>query len=214
MITFPGSEAMKGYGGLFYPLRSAVNREIWLSIWPVSLSDTGGLDPDWVQTALTSSQRAVTLPPLPPPRLTSPPSLPCEGGVAELSSTRYWEWYKGLCIWSPYCLGCGEVIQWHFNRLSAFFAVALVLIWRIKTRPVRHWTCGLAKQRRVVASQWEQRRKLPCMQVVLHSVAIQGFYFGCIRPQSRFKTTDFPLSVHSASVKLLVSLVNTHFSAL
>lgn len=181
---------MKDYGGRIYPPHSAVNREIWLSIWPVNLSDTGGLDPDWVQTALTSSPRAVTLPPLPPPRLTSPPSLPCEGGVVELSSTRYWEWYKGLCIWSGYCLGCGEVIQWHFNRLSAFFAVALVLIWRIKTRPVRHWTCSLAKQRRAVSSQWEQRR----MQVALHSAKIQGFHFGYVRPQSWFKTTDFLLS--------------------
>lgn len=70
-------------------------------------------------------------------------SLPCEGGAVESSSTRYWEWYNGLCIWSRLCLGCREVIRWHVNRQSAFFAVALVLICRIKTQPVRHWTHSL-----------------------------------------------------------------------
>lgn len=127
--------------------------EIWLSIWPVNLSDSGDLDPDWAQTVVTSSPNAVALPPLrrsprPPPVLTSSPSLPCEGGAEESSSTRYSEWYNGLCIWSCYCFGCGEVIQWHFNRLSAFFAVALVLICRIKTQPVRHWTCCLVVEQR------------------------------------------------------------------
>lgn len=171
--------------------------EIWLSIWPVNLSDTGGLDPDWVQTAVTSSPHAVTLPSLPPPLLTSPPSLPCEGGEEESSGTRYWEWYKGLRIWSCYCLGCGEVIQWRFNRLSAFFAMALLLIWRIKSCPVRHWTrCLVVEQKRVACSRWEQPYKLPYMQVVMClSVANQGFHFGYIRHQSWFETTDFLLSV-------------------
>lgn len=125
--------------------------QIWLSIWPVNLSDTGGLDPGW---ALTVSPRAVALPPFcrsprrPPPVLTPSPTLPCWGGAEESCSTRYCEWYNGLCIWSCYCLGCGEVIQWHFNRLSAFFAVALVLICGIKTQPVRHWTCCLVVEQR------------------------------------------------------------------
>lgn len=95
----------------------------------------------------------------PPPRpvsvLTPSPSLPCEGGAEELCCTRYCEWYNGLCIMSCNCLGCGEVIQWHFNRLSAFFDVALVLICRIKTKPVRlDWTEG-------VCWQWERRCTLP-----------------------------------------------------
>lgn len=144
------SRVIRDCGGLFYPLYSVDNREIWLSIWPVNLSDTGGLDPDWVQTALTSSVDRCSCPPIPPsvslrppPVLTSSPSLPCEGGAEESSGTRYCGWYNGLCIWSCYCLGCREVIQWHFNRLSAFFAMALVLICRIKTQPVRHWTCCL-----------------------------------------------------------------------
>lgn len=88
-----------------------------------------------------------------PPVLTPSPSRPCEGGAEEACGTRYCEWYNGLCIWSCYCLGCGEVIQWHFNRLSAFFAVALVLICRIKTQPVRHWTCCLAVEQREYANR-------------------------------------------------------------
>lgn len=138
---------------MFYLQSSVVNMEVWLSIWPVNLSDTGGLDPDWVQTAVTSRPVA------PPPSLSLPGLLlccwllhrlcpPCEGGAGELPSTRYCGWYNGLCIWSCYCLGCGEVIQWHFNRLSAFFAMALVLICRIKTQPVRHWSCCLAVEQR------------------------------------------------------------------
>lgn len=76
--------------------------------------------------------------------------LPCEGGAEESCSTRYCTWYNGLC----YCLACGEVIQWHFNRLSAFFAVALALICRIKTQPVRHWTrCLVVEQRECANSE-------------------------------------------------------------
>lgn len=71
--------------------------------------------------------------PPPPPPLTSSGSLPFGGGAEETSSTWYCEWYNGLCIWRRYCLGWGEVIQWHFNRESTFFAaVALVLICGIK----------------------------------------------------------------------------------
>lgn len=131
--------------------------EIWLSIWPVNLSDTGGLDPGWAQTVVAGSPHAVALPPLrrsprPRPFQTPSPALPCEGGAEESYSTRYCEWYNGQCNWSRYCLGCREVIQWHFNRLSAFFAVALVLICRIKTQPVRHWTCCLVVEQRECAN--------------------------------------------------------------
>lgn len=122
-------------------------------MWPVNLPDTGGRDPGWDQPAVTSHPCAVALLPLcrstrPPPVLTSALCLVSEGGGEESSSTRYSGWYNGLCIWSCYCLGCGEVIQWHFNRLSAFFAVALVLICRIKTESVRHWTCSLVVEQR------------------------------------------------------------------
>lgn len=149
-----GSSVIRDKDGMiFYSLWSVVNMEIWLSIWPVNLPDSGGRDPGWAWPAVTSQPCAVALPPLcrstrPLLVLTSALCLASEGGREESSSTRYCGWYNGLCIWSCYCLGCGEVIQWHFNRLSDFFAVALVLISRIKTQSVRHWTCCLVVEQR------------------------------------------------------------------
>lgn len=137
-----GSGGIKDSGGPFYPLHLVVSMELWLPIWPVNLSDTGGLD--WARPVV-NSPCAVALPPLrqTPGLLLSwlPLCLfPWVGGEESIS-TRYCKWY--VCEVSCYCLGCGEVIQWHFNRLSAFFPMALVLIYGIKTQPVRHWTCCL-----------------------------------------------------------------------
>lgn len=68
-------------------------------------------------------------------------------GVACQSQVPYCVWYSvdTLWVWSCYCLGCKEVIRWHFNRQSAFFAVALGLICGIRTQPDRHWTCCLVE---------------------------------------------------------------------
>lgn len=122
-----------------------------------SLSQTWGLDPNSVQTAVSCSH-AMALPP------SASLLLLYEGGAGEAFSTRYCQWYNGLCVQSCYCLGCGEVIQWHFNRLSAFFAVALVFICRIKSQPVRHWICCLVVERRGTGEQREWQWTLPCVQ--------------------------------------------------
>lgn len=113
-----------------------------LSIWPVVLH--------W-RSRPVNSQSSCGCSPSFPAVLTSSHLCPVREVQRESSSTRYCGWYNGLCIWSCFCLGCGEVIQWHFNRLSAFFAAALVLICGIKTQPVRHWTCCLVVGQRALS---------------------------------------------------------------
>lgn len=163
----------------------------------------------------------------PPPVLTSSPPLPCEGGAEESSSTRYCGWYNGLCIWSCYCLGCREVIQWHFNRLSAFFAMALVLICRIKTQPVRHWTCCLGVEQRgsVLTARTaahtsprtardeliSDKPRFPAWRPLMRGWFVN--MHDCLR-ESLWETTDFQSCPQTPTLCFLCSDIKSYFPLL
>lgn len=161
--------------------------ETWLSIWPVNLSNTGGLDPGWAQLVVTSSPQLLSLPSVAFPGLFLSWLIHHICLAREVEQSRPVPGTASLYIWSCFCLGCGEVIQWHFNRLSAFFAVALVLICRIKTQSVRHWTCCLVVEQRgsMVTARTAAKHFPVYGQGCAYQWQTKVFQSGDIRPLTR-----------------------------